>query len=121
MHKPLYRRIDIKPKKTKNILRTVLQHMFSGKSLKYRLYTISWTAMACRFWTGNWFETFELTATIVIGKFLYYGLWEFWHLEVLDGKNWPNWKRHVFDFSVIVSSLIIEGLILWYIIGPVIK
>ena len=64
--------------------------MFSKKALGYRAFTVTWTMLAVLFW--NWklhgevvfFESLEITATIVIGKFLFYGFWEFFHLREID-------------------------------------
>ena len=98
------------------ILKTVLKHMFSSKSMKYRVYTISWTILACYFWTNKWFETLELTTTIVIGKFLYYGIWEFWHIEI-DIHHWSRFKKEVYDCLLLITSLFIEVAILYLLVG----
>jgi len=61
----------------------IIGHMFTWKALKYRLFTVSWTMAACLYWTGSWFESVEVTATIVVGKFLYYGINEWYHHHFL--------------------------------------
>lgn len=71
-------------------LQTVLRHMFSRKALGYRAFTISWTMAAVMFWNYLYFgkiiffESLEVTLTIVIGKFLFYGIWEYLHLPDVD-------------------------------------
>ena len=71
-------------------LRIVLSHMFSKKALGYRAFTISWTFIAVTSWNYIYFrefafsESLEVTATIVIGKFLFYGFWEYRHLDEIN-------------------------------------
>lgn len=68
----------------------VINHMFSRKALGYRAFTVTWTMIAVMFW--NWiywhklvfFESLEVTMTIVTGKFLFYGIWEYFHLKEVD-------------------------------------
>jgi len=68
----------------------VLSHMFSKKALGYRAFTVSWTMCAVMFWNYLYFqeiiffESLEVTLTIVIGKFLFYGVWEYLHLKDVD-------------------------------------
>ena len=68
----------------------VLSHMFSRKALGYRAFTITWTMAAVMFWnyiySHEWvfFESLEVTLTIVIGKFIFYGIWEYLHLKEVD-------------------------------------
>lgn len=75
-------------KRTK--LAVVLKHMFSKKALGYRAFTITWTMAAVMFWNYLYlhkivfFESLEVTLTIVIGKFIFYGFWEFFHLKEVD-------------------------------------
>ncbi|MBN2081669.1 hypothetical protein JW859_05605 [bacterium] len=70
----------------------VLKHMFSKKALGYRAFTISWTFFAVALWNFIYFhklafsESLEVTATIVIGKFLFYGFWEYRHLDEINLK-----------------------------------
>jgi len=96
------------------VLKTVLTHMFSRKSLKYRAYTITWTMLACYFWTNKLIESLELTATIVIGKFLFYGIWDFWHIEF--GEK-IGWKLFFIDVLLIIAVLAIEVVILYGVIN----
>jgi hypothetical protein len=71
-------------------LKIVLGHMFSKKALGYRAFTISWTFFAVTGWNYIYFrefafsESLEVTATIVLGKFLFYGFWEFQHLDEIN-------------------------------------
>ena len=60
-------------------IRKVLRHMFSWKAVRYRIFTMLWTLFSCYVWTGNLLESTEVTATIVAGKFIYYGVNEFLH------------------------------------------
>lgn len=75
-------------KRTK--LAIVLRHMFSRKALGYRAFTVTWTMCAVMFWNYVYFhelvffESLEVTLTIVTGKFIFYGVWEFFHLKVVD-------------------------------------
>ena len=75
-------------KRTK--LGIVIRHMFSKKALGYRAFTVTWTMCAVMFWNYIYFqeivffESLEVTLTIVIGKFLFYGIWEFFHLKEID-------------------------------------
>jgi len=75
-------------KRTK--IAVVLRHMFSKKALGYRAFTVTWTMIAVAFWTWKLegemvlSESLEITMTIVIGKFLFYGIWEFFHLKEVD-------------------------------------
>ena len=68
-------------------LRRVVTHMFSRKALGYRAFTISWTMAAVMFWNYIYFqrlvffESLEVTLTIVLGKFIFYGIWEYFHLK----------------------------------------
>ena len=68
----------------------VLHHMFSKKALGYRAFTITWTMAAVMFWNYLYFhriiffESLEVTLTIVVGKFLFYGIWEYLHLKEID-------------------------------------
>jgi len=59
--------------------------MFSWKALKYRIFTITWTMLACLYWTGNLIESTEVTATIVTGKFIYYGIHEWYEHHKKEG------------------------------------
>jgi hypothetical protein len=71
-------------------MRIVVAHMFSKKALGYRAFTISWTFFAVALWNYIYFrefafsESLEITATIVIGKFIFYGLWEYHHLKEVN-------------------------------------
>ena len=71
-------------------LQVVLAHMFSRKALGYRAFTISWTYFAVVLWNWIYFrefaftESLEVTLTIVIGKFVFYGVWEYFHLKEVD-------------------------------------
>jgi hypothetical protein len=73
-------------------LRIVIAHMFSKKALGYRAFTITWTYFAVILWNYIYFrelafsESLEVTATIVIGKFLFYGFWEYRHLGEINLK-----------------------------------
>lgn len=68
-------------------LRVVIAHMFSKKALGYRAFTVSWTFFAVVLWNYIYFrefafsESLEITATIVVGKFVFYGIWEYFHLK----------------------------------------
>ena len=71
-------------------MKVVIAHMFSKKALGYRAFTISWTFFAVALWNYVYFqelafsESVEITATIVIGKFLFYGFWEYQHLGEIN-------------------------------------
>jgi hypothetical protein len=64
--------------------------MFTRKALGYRAFTVTWTMAAVMFWNYLYFheivffESLEVTLTIVIGKFIFYGIWEFFHLKEVD-------------------------------------
>ncbi|GEM_PF-2496195 len=71
-------------------LAVVISHMFSRKALGYRAFTVTWTYFAVVLWNWIYFrelaftESLEVTATIVIGKFVFYGIWEYFHLKEVD-------------------------------------
>lgn len=99
--------------KVKDVLKVVLSHMFCSKSLKYLLYTTLWTITVCYFWTNKLSESLEVSATIVIGKFLFYGFWDFWHIK----HSWHGWKLQFLDFLVIFIALFVENLVLYLVFG----
>lgn len=71
-------------------LKYVISHMVSRKALGYRAFTVTWTMLAVMFWNYLYFgkivffESLEVTLTIVVGKFLFYGIWEYLHLKEVD-------------------------------------
>lgn len=70
----------------------VLRHMFSRKTIGYILLSFLWTMIAVVFW--NWmytrelvfFESMEITLTIMGGKLVLYGLWDWLHLKEPETK-----------------------------------
>jgi len=66
---------------------TVLKHMFSRKTVGYILLSLAWTMIAVMFWswinTGELvlFESIEITITIMTGKLILYGFWDWLHLK----------------------------------------
>ncbi|MBN2081301.1 hypothetical protein JW859_03740 [bacterium] len=67
-------------------LKTVLRHVFSKKTIGYILLSLLWTMIAVMFWnytaTGKLvlFESLEITLTIMGGKLILYGIWDWVHL-----------------------------------------
>jgi len=59
--------------KTKPIIRI----MFSKKALQYRTFTALWTLLMCYVWTGIWLESIEVMLSVVLGKFIFYGIHEY--------------------------------------------
>lgn len=51
--------------------------MFSWKALRYRLFTALWTLLVCRLFTGEWLTSIEVMITIVVGKFIFFGINEY--------------------------------------------
>jgi hypothetical protein len=68
-------------------LATVLKHVFSRKTIGYILLSLAWTMIAVMFWTwlntGEFvlFESLEITITIMTGKLILYGFWDWLHLK----------------------------------------
>lgn len=79
--------------KKRHKLKTVLKHMFSRKTFGYILLSFMWTMIAVVFW--NWintrelvfFESMEITLTIMGGKLVLYGVWDWLHLKEPETKN----------------------------------
>lgn len=71
----------------KNKTKVVLSHMFGKKALGYRAFTITWTLLCCKVIIGEWIETLELTIAIVTGKFIFYGIYEYFHLGKVENGN----------------------------------
>jgi len=67
-----------------NQLKIILKHMFSKKALKYRAFTATWTLLMCYVWTGEWIESIEVMICVVLGKFIYYGIHEYRHMDSED-------------------------------------
>ena len=62
-------------------VKTILKHMFSKKALKYRAFTAAWTLAMCYAWTGQWIESIEVMLSVVLGKFIFYGIHEYLHMN----------------------------------------
>ena len=60
-------------------LKQIFVHMFSLKALLYRLFAVIWTMFACYIWTRNLIESVEVALTVVCGKFVFYGIYEWLH------------------------------------------
>jgi len=54
-------------------VKTILKHMFSKKALKYRAFIAAWT--------GQWIESIEVMLSVVLGKFIFYGIHEYLHMN----------------------------------------
>jgi len=69
---------------------TVLKHMFSRKTIGYIMLSLAWTVIAVMFWswinTGELvlFESMEITITIMTGKLILYGFWDWLHLKDIE-------------------------------------
>lgn len=83
-------RLKVNRMRKRTKISLVLKHMFSRKALLYRAFTVTWTMCAVLFWNYVYFkkliffESLEVTMTIVFGKFLFYGIWEYFHLREVD-------------------------------------
>ncbi len=64
----------------KEHLKQVLSHMFSKKALVYRFFTATWTFLMCFLWTGEWLESVGVMVTVVLGKFIFFGINEYLHV-----------------------------------------
>ena len=67
-----------------NKFRIILSHMFSKKALKYRAFTAAWTLAMCYVWTHKWVESIEVMLSVVLGKFIFYGIHEYLHMDMED-------------------------------------
>ena len=71
----------------KEKLGLVFRHIFSRKTIVYILLSFVWTMAAVFFWnwynTGEYvlFESMEITLTIMGGKLVLYGVWDYLHLK----------------------------------------
>jgi len=68
----------------RNKFKIILGHMFSKKALKYRAFTAAWTLLMCYVWTGKWMESIEVMVSVVLGKFIFYGIHEYLHMDMED-------------------------------------
>jgi len=70
----------------KDKLGLVFKHIFSRKTIVYIILSFAWTMASVFFW--NWyhtgeivlFESMEITLTIMGGKLVLYGIWDYLHL-----------------------------------------
>jgi hypothetical protein len=77
-------------------LKIVLSHIFSRKTISYIFLTLVWTMAAVMFW--GWvnkgelvlFESLEITLTIMAGKMVLYGIWDYLHLPPDDDDDSPE-------------------------------
>jgi len=67
-----------------NKFKIILKHMFSKKALKYRAFTAAWTLAMCYLWTGELVESIEVMLSVVLGKFIFYGIHEYLHMDTKD-------------------------------------
>ena len=71
----------------KEKLLSVISHVFSRKTVGYIALSFLWTMVAVVFWswvhTGRLvlFESMEITLTVMGGKLLLYGIWDWLHLK----------------------------------------
>lgn len=76
--------------KKRHKLITVLKHMFSRKTVGYITLSFIWTMIAVVFWSWVntrelvFFESIEITLTIMGGKLVLYGVWDWLHLKGPD-------------------------------------
>jgi len=68
----------------KSKFKVILEHMFSKKALKYRVFTAAWTLAMCYVWTGRLVESIEVMISVVLGKFIFYGIHEYLHMDMED-------------------------------------
>jgi len=64
----------------KNKVKPVLKYMFSKKALEYRAFTAAWTLAMCYVWTSELVESIEVMLSVVLGKFIFYGVHEYLHM-----------------------------------------
>jgi hypothetical protein len=73
--------------KKRQKLLTVLRHMFSRKTIGYITLSFLWTMVSVVFWSWIntrelvFFESIEITLTIMGGKLILYGVWDWLHLK----------------------------------------
>jgi len=85
---------------------TVLKHVFSKKTIGYIFLSLVWTMIAVMFWsymsTGELvlFESLEITLTIMGGKLILYGIWDWVHL----GNNESKPDQDVRVVTVVTNS-----------------
>jgi len=68
----------------KSKLKIILKHMFSKKALGYRAFTAAWTLAMCYVWTGELVESIEVMVSVVLGKFIFYGIYEYLYTNIKD-------------------------------------